>query len=139
VRALPIVGVVLRGVVVTVRAVVVRRVLVVLRAAGVLVMAERHALAGCDRGHPLQRHGQREQHDGKNAEKSLTHRSRLYASHFVEDRAIGPLVAMAAVPEMLERGHHGLELGNARAQLVGVALHQLLHLAARPAAVAPQA
>ena len=45
---------------------------------------------------------------------------------------------MAAVGEVLERAAHVLEGGNPRAQLGGARQGQLLHLRARPFAVAPQ-
>ena len=64
------------GVVVSIGGVL--RVLVVLAAAGILVMPERHTLPRHDGGHALRGDGQRQHQNSEKAEETLMHRRPLY-------------------------------------------------------------
>src|SRR5687767_1510945 len=57
----------------------------------------------------------------------------------LDDGALGPVVALAAMHEMLERRLHGMQLGQLRVELVEVDLGQRLDLPARAAPVLPEA
>lgn len=76
------------------------------------------------------------------SESGRRHRAPLLLPSFlrqrVDDRAIGPVVTVAAMHEMLERRLHGLEFLELLVQLFDVSLRQCAHLAARTPAVLPQ-
>src|SRR6516225_319908 len=56
----------------------------------------------------------------------------------VEDRAVRPVVAMAAAHKLLERPRHGLHIGDPRLKIADMRLGDPPDLSARPVVVAPQ-
>jgi hypothetical protein len=57
----------------------------------------------------------------------------------VDDGAVGPVVTVAAVHEVLERRLHRVQFLEFLVELLDVRLRQRAHLPARPLAVLPQA